>query len=55
MYKVGAKKKTKKKKPFSYYLLPICFSLEMYEMHRKSQAFAENENNVKGKKKRSCK
>lgn len=51
MYKVGAKKK--KKKPFSYYLLPICFSLEMYEMHRKSQAFAENENNVKGKK--SCK
>lgn len=33
----------KKKKQFSYYRLPICCSLEIYEMHRKSQAFAENE------------
>lgn len=38
---VGYKKK--KKKQFSYYQLPICCSLEIYEMHRKSQAFAENE------------
>lgn len=38
---VGYKKK--KKKQFSYYRLPICWSLEIYEMHRKSQAFAENE------------
>ncbi len=41
MYRVGAKKET-----FSYFLLIYIYSLEMYAMHRESQTFAENENNV---------